>query len=100
MYCLKCKEHTETTNLQHALSKNNRQLLKGTCVQCGRKKCQFTGGKIDIHSLIGKLPRPKGGFTLPNHKYTGPYNPLDTQLDGNDKPLPGQEPYNQVDAVL
>ena len=23
----------------------------------------------------------KGGFTLPGHKYTGPYNPLDEQLE-------------------
>jgi len=41
----------------------------------------------------------KGGFTLPSHKYTSPYNPLDQQLDSNDKPLPGQEPFNQVDAI-
>ena len=27
-----------------------------------------------------KLPKPKRGFTLPGHKYTGPYNPLDQQL--------------------
>ena len=54
---------------------------------------------MDLHALIGKLPRPKGGFTLPNHKYTGPYNPLDKQLDENDQPIPGQEPYNAVDAI-
>ena len=28
-----------------------------------------------------------------------PYNPLDEQLDENDQPLPGQEPYNAVDAI-
>ena len=38
------------------------------------------GGNIDIHKAIGKLPKPKSGFTLPGHKYTGPYNPLDQQL--------------------
>ena len=54
---------------------------------------------MDIHAVIGKLPRPKGGFTLPHHKYTGPYNPLDKQLDKNDQPIPGQEPYNAVDAI-
>ena len=61
------------------------------------QKSKGTG--IDIHALIGKLPRPKGGWTLPNHKYTGPFNPLDKQLDENDQPLPGQEPYNQVDSI-
>ena len=54
---------------------------------------------MDIHAVIGKLPRPKGGFTLPNHKYTGPYNPLDKQLDAYDQPRVGQEPYNAVDAI-
>ena len=58
------------------------------------------GGSIDIHKLIGKLPvRPKKGFVLPGHRYTGPYNPLHEQLDENDEPKPGQEPFNAVDAI-
>ena len=35
---------------------------------------------LDIHKAIGKLPKPKSGFTLPGHKYTGPYRKLDKQL--------------------
>ena len=54
---------------------------------------------MDVHSFIGKLPRPEKGFVLPGHKYTGPYNPLEKQLDKDDNPLPGQEPYNAVDAI-
>ena len=54
---------------------------------------------MDIHKIIGKLPRPKKGFVLPSHKYTGPYNPLAEQLDEHDRPVPGQEPYNAVDAI-
>lgn len=54
---------------------------------------------MDIHKEIGKLPRPKKGFTLPGHKYTGPYNPLHDQLDENDIPLEGQKPFNAVDAI-
>ena len=38
------------------------------------------GGSVDIHKMIGKLPRPAGGWTLPGHKYTGPYNDLTSQL--------------------
>lgn len=42
------------------------------------------GGKrgkgVDIHKAIGKLPKPKSGWTLPGHKYTGPYNDLDKQV--------------------
>ena len=38
------------------------------------------GGAFDLHKAIGKLPKPKKGWTLPGHNYTGPYNPLDKQL--------------------
>ena len=55
---------------------------------------------MDIHKVIGTIPfRPKKGFVLPKHKYTGPYNPLSEQLDENDNPLPRQEPFNSVDAI-
>ena len=54
---------------------------------------------MDIHEAIGKLPRPRKGFVLPGHKYTGPYNPLNEQLDENDLPIVGQEPFNTVDAI-
>ncbi|XP_068748815.1 uncharacterized protein [Montipora capricornis] len=36
------------------------------------------GGALDIHKAIVKLPRPKSG---PGHKYTGPYNDLENQLN-------------------
>ena len=54
---------------------------------------------MDIHKEIGRLPKPKKGFVLPGHKYTGPYNPLDEQLDADDLPVAGQEPFNAVDAI-
>ena len=57
------------------------------------------GGAFDLHKLIGKLPTPKSGWTLPNHKYCGPYNPLEDQLDEDGNPLPNQKPYNKVDAI-
>ena len=38
------------------------------------------GAGLDIHKAIGKLPKPKKGFTLPGHKFTGPYNPLEKQV--------------------
>ena len=54
---------------------------------------------MDIHKAIGMLPRPKKGFMLPGHKYTGPYNPLDEQLDTNDTPIHGQVLFNGVDDI-
>ena len=59
----------------------------------------ITGKGLDIHKLIGKLPRPKKGFVLPGYRYCGPFNPLDEQVDSDGNPLPGHEPYNQVDDI-
>jgi len=47
---------------------------KGEYTRAGRGR---RGKGVDIHKAIGKLPKPKGGWTLPGHKYTGPYNDLD-----------------------
>ena len=61
------------------------------------------GGAIDIHKQIGKLPRPAGGWTLPGHWYTGPYNDLENQVRYN--PETGEileiydQPTGSTDAV-
>ena len=61
------------------------------------------GKVIDIHKLIGKLPRPKAGWTPGNYKYMGAYNPLDKQLEYD--PQTGEVlrwhvmPYNKVDEI-
>ena len=61
------------------------------------------GGGIDIHKWIGKLPKPKAGWTPGKYKYMGPYNPLEKQLSYN--PETGEviewkvKPYNKVDEI-
>ena len=61
------------------------------------------GKGLDIHKAIGKLPKPKCGFTLPGHNYTGPCNPLEQQLKYD--PNTGQileiyqQPTGKTDAV-
>ena len=61
------------------------------------------GSGVDIHKWIGKLPRPKAGWTPGNYKYMGPYNPLDKQLSYD--PNTGKvtewkvKPYNKVDEI-
>ena len=37
---------------------------------------------------------PKRWFVLPRHTFTGPYNPLDQQLDSKDRPKAGNEPFS------
>ena len=61
------------------------------------------GKGVDIHNMIGKLPRPKAGFTPSKYKFMGPYNPLQEQLRYN--PQTGEvlewyvKPYNRVDEI-
>ena len=61
------------------------------------------GKGLDIHKWIGKIPKPKAGWTPSDYKYMGPYNPLDKQLEYDRKT--GEvtkwhvQPYNKVDAI-
>ena len=61
------------------------------------------GRGIDIHKQIGKLPKPKGEWTLPGHKFTGPYNDLENQVRYN--PETGEilelygKPTGRTDAI-
>ena len=60
-------------------------MLKVKCASCSITKTRFLpegnkGAGIDIHKAIGKMPKPKKGWTLPGHNYTGLYNPLEKQL--------------------
>lgn len=106
IYCLRQKKHTETKGEKTVQTKNGRLMMTGTCVECGAKKSRFvkpnTGGSFDIHSAIGKIPRPKNGFTPGEYKYMGPYNPLDKQLEYDEKGNITKyhvEPYNKIDAI-
>ena len=64
---------------------------------------KISGGGVDIHKMIGKAPKPKKGWTLPGHNYTGPYNPLEKQLryDPNTGQILEiyQQPTGKTDAV-
>ena len=46
---------------------------------------RIAGKEVDIHKAIGRLPKPKSGWTLPGHKYTGPYNDLENQVRYDDQ---------------
>ena len=85
IYRVKCKRKTPYLSIRYTTTKNYRSVVKGECEICGTTKNCFTkskaGGKLDIHWLIGKLPKPKAGWTPTNYKYMGPFNPLDKQLE-------------------
>ena len=105
IHCLRCKQITDTIDVVNDTDKRGKSRVKGRCVTCGTMKYKYVksggampaGASLDIHKAIGKLPRPKGGFTLPGYKYCGPYNPLDEQVDSEGNLI--DEPKNEIDRV-
>ena len=113
MYCVKCKRNTDTLNLHPAVSKNNRNMLKGTCSVCGMIKNQFvslkkaeiltTGG--DLTSTINKftskikLPWAKfpGEMHIPGMNFAGPGTNLDKRLTSTDAYQEWSKPVDRVD---
>ena len=61
----------------------------------------FSGSDIvsNVSNLANKIGMPVKNWHLPLHKYTGPFTELDKRLDENDNPLPGYEPFNQIDEI-
>ena len=60
---------------------HNMRIYAGNRVDDPTNPLYERGGRgFDLHKAIGKLPKPKKGWTLPGHNYTGPYNPLEKQL--------------------
>ena len=61
------------------------------------------GTGVDIHKWIGKLPKPKSGWTPGKYKFMGPYNPLEKQVTYDPKTGKVTEwhvkPYNKVDEI-
>ena len=45
MYCLKCKKDTKDLNVKAFMTKNNRYMLKSTCIICKGKKSKFISKK-------------------------------------------------------
>jgi len=61
IYCLKCRIKTSTNNVEHIVTKNSRNMIKGTCTICGSKKSQFvgsstTGKGLSLNNLVNNLP--------------------------------------------
>ena len=127
-YCVHDRARTKDVpdSTKVIVTKNGRVRIQSICAKFGKLKSRFIsqsggtiiqsdiedslgrlpsniGSGIDVHKLIGKLPRPKIGFTLPGYNYAGPYNPLEKQLIFN--PVTGeildiyQKPIGKTDAI-
>ena len=103
--CVKCKMKSDTDNIQKITTKNNRLSITGNCKICDSENYRFlkNGDGIDIHQLIGKIPRPKSGWAPGKYKYLGPYNPLHKQVSFNERTGEIQKihihPKNKLDEI-
>ena len=108
MYCVKCKRMTDTQNLRHAISRNNRNMLKGTCSVCGTTKNKFVsaglkkGGDLtnSINKFTSKLKLPwtkfPGEMHLPGMNFAGPGTNLDERLTSTDMYQDRSKPVDRV----
>jgi Phospholipase A2-like domain/Domain of unknown function (DUF5679) len=122
MYCLECKIITDTLNPSYSITKNNRNMLKGACADCGRVKCQFVkssavpvaslplGAATTGGDLVGMLNTVSKNFQLPLQKFpgelhvpgmnfAGPGTRLDYRLNDNGTPKSWSQPVDRVDQA-
>ena len=107
MYCVKCKSKTETVDTQNVVSKNNRPMLRGKCIVCGRIKTQFvasrTGGDLvsSLNSVTGKIKLPwakfPGEIHIPGLNFAGPGTNLDERLTSTGAYKEWSKPVDRVD---
>lgn len=111
MYCVKCKSKTETVDVQNAVSKNGRPMLRGKSVVCSTTKTQFVKASAasegDLVSSLSKvtsgikLPWAKypGEMRLPGMNFAGPGTRLDLRLNTNCTPKDTSKPVDRVDET-
>jgi hypothetical protein len=112
LYCVKCKQKTESIDVVEIKTKNNRKILKSVCSICSGKKTSFianaargSGLGDTIIKAIGKLgelhlPASKGEY-VPNgsfnnqHKYSycGPGTKYEQRVQE------GYQGINELDSM-
>ena len=99
MYSVKCKKASNTSNVQFVVSKNGKNMRRGTCVICGMTKTQFIktqkGGSL-LNKAINNLPFE---MHLPGHNFTGPGTKLKKRLNPDLTPKKWSKPVNRVDKA-
>ena len=112
MYCLKCKRHTESIDIQEKITSNNRKRLTALCKICNTKKSQFVANKSGrgvfnkvltaVGNTVGELHLPASrGEYVPNgsfndqnkYSYCGP----GTKYEKRNKE--GYQGINELDGM-
>ena len=100
MYCIRCKKITDTGAIQFVITKNGRNMKRGTCSICGITKTQFVKrdatGEGLMNGLINQLPFE---MHLPGHNFTGPGTNLSKRLNEDGSPKAWSKPINRVDEA-
>ena len=99
MYCIKCKKDTDTSDVRVIVSRNGRNMKRGTGVICGTTKTQFIkareGGSL-LNKAINNLPFE---MHLPSHNFTGTGTKLKKRLNPDLTPKNWSMPVNRVDKA-
>jgi len=98
IYCVKCRKFTETRDVKHKTTKNNRQMLQGICVVCGMKKSKLisASGKGFINYTINSLPFE---MHMPGNNFTGLGTKLNKRLNEDMTAKAWSKPINRVDKA-
>ena len=90
---------TETSNIQSAVSKNGRNMKRGTFVICGTTKMHFIkaqkGGSL-LNKAINNLPCE---MHLLGHNFTGPGTNLKKRLNPDLTQKKWSKPVNRLDKA-
>ena len=99
MYCVKCKKATDTSDVQLVVSRNWRNMKRGTCVICRTTKTQFIkaqeGGSL-LNKAINNL---RLEMHLPGHNFTGPGTKLKKRFNLDLTPKKWSKPVNHMDKA-
>lgn len=109
LYCVKCRQKTESKNVREGTTKNNKKILKSTCLVCESKKSTFVknekrgeGFTDVIGQYIGELHLPANkGENVPdgsfnnqrNYSYCGPGTKYEQRV------REGYKGINELDAM-
>ena len=96
MYYIKCKNATDTSDVQFGVRKNGRNMKR---VICGTIKTHFIkarkGGSL-LNKAINNLPFE---MHLPGHNFAGPGTKLKKRLNPDLTPKNWSKPINRVDEA-
>ena len=82
IYCVKCKDKTDTVGEKKVQLPNGRNAIKGKCKVCGTNKTQFVGGKQKGGMFGPQQKTEYGDMIIPEQKSKFKLQPVKQRLYG------------------